>query len=640
MNMPGRFFKSTKGYVVFVHDIVMAAVSFLLSVYLRVGDVLDHYSDVQIWGGAFLFTLIAAGVFWSMRMYRGIWRYASLNDLLTITRAVTLAIVLFLIVAFLVTRLEDFPRSLPFINWFVLMALLGGPRFFYRLLKDRHFEWHLEHKGMRRVPVLLAGAGDSAEMFIRATSRSDDASYRVVGIVAEKKPRVGRNIHDVPILGTLDDIPDVVEALEKRGSRPQRLILTKDRMEGDKVRAMLKHADELGMVLSRLPKLSDFKSGAEEKLEISPVAVEDLLGRPQAILDRQAMAHLIKGRRVLITGAGGSIGSELVRQISDLEPQHMILLDSSEYALYSIDIELGERHPSLARRAVIADVRNRRRLDEVFAEETPELVFHAAALKHVPLVEDNIIEGALTNVVGTVNVAASCVVAGVSTMVLISTDKAVNPTSIMGATKRIAEQYCQSLDSLEEVATNFVAVRFGNVLGSTGSVVPLFQRQLAQGGPLTVTHRDMKRYFMTTREAVELVLEASAFGSTENPGDARLFVLDMGEPVLIMDLAKQVIQLAGLKPFEDIDIEITGLRSGEKLFEEVLHATENLLPTPYKEILMAVPGHVDADAIAAAIEDLARACADGDGQRCVQIIKEQVPELNGDMPAQKTTSSA
>jgi O-antigen biosynthesis protein WbqV len=382
------------------------------------------------------------------------------------------------------------------------------------------------------------------------------------------------------------------------------------------------------MTLARLPRLTEFKSGLVDTTEVRPVAIEDLLGRPQHPLDRPAMAGLVKGKRVLITGSGGSIGSELVRQVSDLAPQKLILVDHSEFNLYTIDMETGRRHPNLERSAIINDVRDRSAIKRLFEATRPELVFHAAALKHVPLVEANPCAGVLTNVIGTANVADACKAAGVATMVMISTDKAVNPTNVMGASKRIAERYCQALDLKrgKNAGTRFVTVRFGNVLGSTGSVVPLFQKQLAEGGPITVTDAQMKRYFMTVSEAVELILQASAMDDGGHLHEGKIFVLDMGEPVLIIDLARQMIRLAGLIPDEDIDIKITGLRPGEKLFEEMFHGGELLVETGQSGILLAAPRAADAALIATAIETLATAASDSDINRVMTLISGLVPE--------------
>lgn len=592
-----------RAVIAYAHDIVMAAISFVVSLYLRLGEDAFRWPRDLWWEGTATFAVIAAGVFLFMGLYRGIWRYASVSDLVAITRAVSLTVLLFLLFMFMKTRLEDLPRSLVVINWFVLMALLGGPRFLYRLFKDKGVAVFKDDGGRRLVPVLLVGAGDGAETFIRALTRSRDANYRIVGIVSERSNQVGRQIHGIDVLGTVDGLAGVVEALSARGDRPQRLIVTKDNVDGAAIRRLFDAAAALGMTMARLPKLTDFKSGIGESLEVRPVAIEDLLGRPQTPLDRDAMRTLIEGRRVLITGAGGSIGSELVRQVSDFRPARLTLADNAEFNLYSIDMETAGRHPTLPRRAVIADVRDRTRIMALIGAEKPEIVFHAAALKHVPLVEENPTEGVFTNVVGTINVADACAESGVATMVLISTDKAVNPSSIMGATKRIAEGYCQALD-VGHGGTRFVTVRFGNVLGSTGSVVPLFQKQLAAGGPLTVTHPDMTRYFMTVREAVELVLQASALGSRDSAGEGKIYVLDMGEPVRIIDLARQMIRLAGLRPDEDIKIDIVGPRPGEKLAEEIFHGGEQLVPTDRAGILLAAPRPGRADDIRRAVAAL------------------------------------
>lgn len=624
------FLKLHRGHVAFVHDLTMAAVSFVLSLYLRLGDTLSLYMSTEaIVHDAALFALVAAGVFWSQNMYRGIWRYASINDLFTITRAVSLVILIFLPLMFLLTRLEALPRSVLIINWFVLMALLGGPRFLYRLLKDRRIDWKTERSNLRRIPVLLAGAGDGAEMFIRSLQRSPDAEYRVVGIVGERQARVGRDIHGVHVMGTIAELPEVVARLTSAGERPQRLIVTRDDMEGPAVGALLEAADSLGMTLARLPRLTEFKSGMDDTLEVRPIAIEDLLGRPQAVLDREGMKALIAGRRILVTGAGGTIGSELVRQISDFGPAHLALFENSEFNLYSIDMELASRHPDLSRAALVGDVRDARRVGAVMAQHRPELVFHAAALKHVPMVEANPFEGILTNVHGTRIVADACRAAGVLVMVLISTDKAVNPTSIMGATKRIAEQYCQALDAKGD-ATRYVTVRFGNVLGSTGSVVPLFQKQLAAGGPLTVTHPEIKRYFMTVREAVELVLQTSALGAADQRYRGRLFVLDMGSPVLIADLARQMIRLAGRRPDTDIKIVFTGLRPGEKLFEEIFHGAEPPMPTEREGILVATPRATDPESLTRMMDECITACHDHDSPAIKAGIQRLVPEYLGD----------
>ena len=628
--MPRLWGHISRANIAFAHDIVMAGVSFLLALYLRVGHLIFEYPPDFVLNGVFTFMVISAAVFYWTGLYRGVWRYASLNDMFAIVRAVTLVSLIFLAVQFLATRLEDFPRSAQVINWFVLIFLLGGPRFVYRVWKDGGLRFALKRQPRPQVPVLLLGAGDAAEAFIREMGRDTDAPYRVVGLLSESDGRLGRRIHGVEVMGGFGDLERVVKKLSNRDEQPQRVVITNNEISGDTVRGLLESSFRLGIALSRLPRITDFRSGAPDKFDVRPVDIADLLFRPQTVLDRESMRAMLSGRRVLVTGAGGTIGSELVRQIADFGPSHLALLDNGEYALYSIDRELSERHPDLPRSAVYADVRDRLRLSQVMSREKPEFVFHAAALKHVPVVEEQPDEGVLTNVVGTRNVADACHDAGVRAMIQISTDKAVNPSNVMGATKRLAESYCQARDVVSRRAggsraTRFLTVRFGNVLGSTGSVVPLFQRQLKNGGPLTVTDPAMTRYFMTVREAVELVLQASALGAAGGE-EGRIFVLDMGEPVKILDLARQMIRIAGLKPDVDVKIEFTGIRPGEKLHEELFHAAEKPEPTAAKGILLAAPRTADFAVLSRAVDELEEAAKAGDVERVVSLLAQFVPE--------------
>jgi FlaA1/EpsC-like NDP-sugar epimerase len=622
--------RHNRARVAFGHDVIMAAASFPLSLYLRLGDGMFYIADRTYWQGIAIFTVIAVGVFLSSNLYKGIWRYASINDLVALTKAVTLIVLIFIPLMFVVSRLDLIPRSLPLINWFVLLAMLGGPRFLYRVLKDRRFNAVLTKDDPDRVPVLLVGAGDGAELFLRELRNDEDAPYRPMGIIDEKGTRVGREIHGVPVLGTVEDMAEVADRLTQK---PRKIVITKDSLDGALVRRVVEGAEALGMTVSRTPKRTELRAGWEaERLTVRPIAVEDLLGRPQQPLDRDAMRAMVNGRRVLVTGSGGTIGSELTRQIAESGPAEIVLFDASEYQLYLIDLELSETHPDLPRHSVLGDVRDRARVDAIMARHAPELVFHAAALKHVPMVEANPVEGALTNVLGSRIVADACRAAGVACMVQISTDKAVNPTNVMGATKRIAESYIQALDTVSraEGGTRYVVVRFGNVLGSTGSVVPLFRRQLEAGGPLTVTHPDITRYFMTVREAVELVLQAAVVGMEDAEAAGRIFVLDMGAPVKVMDLARQMIRLAGLRPDQDIKIEITGLRPGEKLYEELLHGNEPELPTRAPGMTLAAPRVADHADISATLDRLETSARARDRATVLSIIAEMVPEYEAD----------
>ncbi len=647
--------QSHRAVFAFLHDVAMAGLSFAFALYLRLGD--DFWAREKrltiLYGVSF--TAIAAVIFLVTGLYRGIWRYASLPDLFNIARAATLTELVFLPVMFLFTRLDTLPRSFLLIDWLVLIALLGGPRLGYRLFKDRGLDHLVERGRATSVPVLLISTKEGADTFIRETVRDPNAVYRVIGMLSDTPSRVGRQIYGVPVLGTIDALETVVATLDRRGRRPQKLVITAQGLTGAEVRLLLDRADALAIPLARLPRLTEFQEtrvdASRTPLDLAePIALEDLLGRPQAVLDREAMARLIGGRRVLVTGAGGTIGSELARQIAALAPARLILVDNSEYLLYTIDGALRERWPELAIQPLLADVRDRCRIDAVFAAEQPQIVFHAAALKHVPMVEANPIEGVLTNVIGSRNVAEAARSCGAALGVMISTDKAVDPASVMGATKRLAEALCQALDLDEgrraasgvspatrpgtRSGTRFVTVRFGNVLGSTGSVVPLFARQLAAGGPLTVTHPEVSRFFMTVREAVELVLEASAT-APEAQGDGgaargKIFVLDMGEPVRIVDLARQMIRLAGLRPERDIRISYIGLRPGEKLHEALFHAAESPVPTRNPALRLASPRTADYAVLARSIDELEEHARAGREARVLDLLHRMVPEYRSD----------
>jgi O-antigen biosynthesis protein WbqV len=646
---------SPRALIAFAHDVVMAALSVMVSLELRLGhDIFMRYFD-HIEMVAVIFTPIAAVVFLVMGLYRGMWRYASMNDLLAITRATTVSLLLFMPVMFFVSRLEWLPRSFPVIHWFVLIFLLGAPRFLYRIVKDGNLSLVLD-SGSLRVPVLLVGATDAAEAFIREMRRDPAAPFKVVGILDARPRRSGMNLHGLRILGALDAAQPAIDRLKRRRQAPQRFIIAQRDLPPEALRRLLAVAEANGMTIGRVPSLSvvetqpaegswpDGAAASTGPARLRPIAVEDLLGRPRQVLDAGPKRRLTAGRRILITGAGGSIGSELVRQIGGLGPAHVTLLEHSELALYEIDRRFRSRWPKLSVRPVLCDVRDRARVDEVIRMEQPDLVFHAAALKHVPLVEANACEGVLTNVIGTVRVAEACRAHGVAGMVLISTDKAVNPVSILGASKRLAEICCQALDAepqrgAGEAPTRLVAVRFGNVLASTGSVVPLFQKQLAEGGPLTVTHHDVTRFFMTMREAVELVLQATAFGTSAalQPGDGGVFVLDMGQPVRILDLARQMIRLAGQRPGEDVKIVFTGLRPGEKLDEELFGARETVAQTEVPGVFLAKgPRPADWPLLRSGVDDLALAAAGGRAAQVIAILQRLVPEY---VPAEAAVSS-
>jgi O-antigen biosynthesis protein WbqV len=624
-------FSFSRRWLAFLHDIIVAILAFSLALWFRVGDDIGDLPAAPILTSLTVFTLTCAFVFWTNGLYRSVWAFASLGDLMKIFRAVTIAVASFVMLAFVTTRLESVPRSVPLMAWFVLMAGLGGSRLGLRLLRERRLSALWERSGGGRAQVLLVGAGDEADLFMRAVSANPQSPFHVVGIVGENAKRVGRSIHGIEVLGSIEDLSAIVQKLRARGRAPSRLILTRaiTRFNGALVAQLLDQSSTLGMTLSRLPSLTELHSdlAAATTVRDQPVVLEDLLGRPETKLNRHDIRTLAHGQNVLVTGAGGTIGSELVRQIAALEPKQLTILDSSEFNLYRIDMEIRETLPYLPLRSLIADIRDVTRIEQIFRDEKPALVFHAAAIKHVPIAEDNVRETLLTNVHGTRIVADCCLKAGIKAMVQISTDKAVYPSSVMGATKRLAEMYCQALD-LSSATTRFITVRFGNVLGSTGSVVPRFQEQLAKGGPLTVTHPDITRYFMTVREAVELVLQASTLSL--QPGDqrGRVLVLDMGQPVKIADLARQVIRLAGLKPDEDVKIIYTGLRPGEKLHEELFAASEELIPSAVDGVQLATSPTVDLIKLQESLGRLTTSLHSGaDEAFAIESIRQLVPDF-------------
>lgn len=615
-------------YAVAVHDAAMAGTAFVLALLLRRGhDSFWAASSGFIVEGVLLFSAVSAFVFWRMRIHHGFWRYIALRDVMLVVQAVSLAVLIFLPLLFALSRLEAYPRSALPITWFVLIALLLGPRVLYRAIFDGNLSGVLR-RGVavaERVPVLLLGAGDNAELFIRATIRGASSRYRVVGIVDDDASKTKRHIHGIRIRGTTDALPTIVRDLRARGVDPRRLILTARDPDPARVRALLATCEGLGLSFSRLPALTDFRDGDAHEIAVRQLRLEDLLGRPQTVLDRAALRALVKGKQICITGAGGTIGAELARQIAADAPARLTLIDNAEHNLYRIDRDLGEARPDVPRTAILGDVRDPGRLESAFARERPQLVFHAAALKHVHMVEANPNEGVLTNAIGTRNVADACAAAGAAVMVLVSTDKAVAPASVMGATKRIAECYCQALAESEAAGgLRAVTVRFGNVLGSSGSVVPLFQRQIAAGGPVTVTDPDAARYFMTTREAVQLLLQAAALGVAEEGG--RIYVLDMGKPIKIVDLARQMIRLAGLTPEKDIRIAFTGLRAGEKKHETLFRPSELLVETDAPGILRAESRSSDLALVRRRLDRLEAAARGRRTEEALALVAAMVPE--------------
>jgi FlaA1/EpsC-like NDP-sugar epimerase len=634
-----------------VYDMAMAALAMCAALILRLGtfegldniSLVGHFNGLDdynlIFGAILPFVAAAGASLLVLGTYRTSWRHASTADLTNIVKAATLAVLIYMPICFVVNRLDLIPRTSIVLAWMVLVLLMAGSRIGYRLFREGHLFFERHPMAPGQVPILIVGGGVDTKILLFGLDRGSE--YYPVGVLDDRVN--GDLLGGVPVLGGIADVERVVKKFRDAGDRPRKLVVVDRALQPARLDALVESANRLGLTVARGPDPTRFRPGTCDAPELQPISLEDLLGRPQIVLDPRPVHRFVAGCRVLVTGAGGSIGSEIVRQVCAIGPAAICLVDACEFNLYTIDAEVSEQWPAIERVARVIDVRHRLLIDSCFASFRPEIVFHAAALKHVPLVEGNPVEAIWTNAIGTRHVCDAAVAIGCSAMVLISTDKAVNPTNVMGASKRCAEGYCQALALAHAtVATHFVAVRFGNVLGSSGSVVPRFERQLKAGGPLTVTHPDIERYFMTIREAVQLVLQASALGVADTTLAGRVFALDMGSPVKIADLARQMIRLAGLQPGKDVAIEFTGLRPGEKLFEEVFHAGERIEPTAVPRVNVASPRtRLHLPAFSLVFDALEQACFCGREGDALRFLRTIVPEYEApSRPSPATFPSA
>lgn len=543
------------------------------------------------------------------KVYRGLWRYASIDDVERIIRAVASASILIIPIIYL-SLLDQIPRSILPLYAITLMSFLFAGRFCVRHFWDKS-QKKAKHTNVQRVFVI--GAGRGGESLIRELKRLPN--YLPVGILDDSLVKHGLDIHGVRVLGTIRDLPKLVGEHEV-----DLLMIAIPSASSSLMRRIVKFCNQTGLPYRTLPSVQSIASGRIEINALRTVNLEDLLGRAQVKICWDQMSANIGHKRILVTGGGGSIGSELCRQIANLHPQSLLILDNNEYNLYKIEQEFQTLFPHVVIKIVLMNVTDAKGLRELFHAFKPQIVFHAAAYKHVPMLETQVRMAVHNNVLGTRLVAEASVEVGVDKFVLISTDKAVNPTNVMGATKRVAEIYCQNLN--KRVTTNFITVRFGNVLGSTGSVVPLFQQQLSQGGPLTVTHPDIQRYFMTIPEATQLILQSMLLGK-----GGEIFVLDMGDPIKISYLAEQMIHLSGKEPGKDINICYTGLRPGEKLTEELFHGSEQLVETDHEKLFQAQHREIDWNELTNAFNLLDRAVETVQVGELLILLKNLVPEF-------------
>ena len=554
-----------------VLDIISTIIVIVSANYLRFdGNVSERYLDIVITQLP-IFCLITIAVCYFAKLYSRIWKYAGSSELLAILFSSIMSSCGWFVYSYGIGRFM--PRSTYIIAGLLLILFIGGIRFLLRVyyyLVAKYF-----NKNDTLDKVLIVGAGDAGATLVREIEQYHSGNRQTIGFVDDDKSKIGRKMFGVKVLGSRIEIPRIVS---EHGVKE--IIIAMPSVKGNEIREIISICKKTGTKVTILPSIYEIIEGTASVSQLRDVQIEDLLGRDPVKLDDTEVSAFIKDKVVLVTGAGGSIGSEICRQVAKMSPKKIVLLGKGENSVYEIWQELITAYPELDKKPVIADIRDEKRINQIFREFKPQVVFHAGAHKHVPLMEYQPVEAVKNNVWGTKVVAEAADKYGVESFVMISTDKAVNPTSVMGCTKRVAEMYVQSMNGISN--TRFVAVRFGNVLGSRGSVIQLFKKQIAKGGPVTLTHPDMKRYFMTIPEASQLVLQAGAMAK-----GGEVFVLDMGEPVKIYDLARDLITLSGLIPEVDIPIKITGLRLGEKLFEELLSAEDGTEKTAHNKIFTA-----------------------------------------------------
>lgn len=578
------------------------------------GYVPAQYLEGGLLAAIILMFFATIPVFLFFRLYSFTWSYVSLDDLLLLGRTLFLSAVIAGAV-FILLRSEEFffgfPRSVFLIAYLLLFVLMGG----LRLAKRMYLQWVADRKNWaKKERTLIVGAGDEGEEILRSIMQSQKSNYLPVGFVDARSSRAGTTIHGIRVLGKIDDIEHIVQDYEVESA-----IIALPAQDSTEIRKAVELGRKAGLQkIQIVPPLSDLIGGQISIRNLREVQVEDLLGREQVSLDQQAIGNFITGKKVLVTGAAGSIGSELSRQIAKFSPVSLVTIDQDETGMFWASRELQDSFPDLVYHSFVTDIRDEQKINSILETHKPEVIFHAAAYKHVPLMEVHVDEAVKNNIFGTRTVAELAIKHGVEKFVFISTDKAVNPTSTMGATKRVGEIMCQVLN--EKNSTKFVSVRFGNVLDSRGSVIPIFREQIKKGGPVTVTHPDMQRYFMSTPEACLLVLEAGALGQ-----GGEVFVLDMGEPIKIIDLAKEMIRLSGYEPDTDIPIVFTGERAGEKFFEDVLTAEEGTQATKNEKIFVAKLSAVKEDTLEKVLQLLEELAQEGDREKIIRVLQSIVP---------------
>jgi FlaA1/EpsC-like NDP-sugar epimerase len=602
--------------IIFLHDLAMVVLAWLGAFWLRFNLAMPPELETRMALRWLLLVVILQGlIFRQLGLYRGIWRFASVPDLIRIGKAVALGVMAISLSLLFINRLEGVPRSVMPLYSVLLLLLLATPRLCYRIWKDRGA---IIDTGRRR--ALVVGAGRAGEMLVRDLLRARDALFVPVAFVDDDTRKRGSEVHGVRVRGECNRIPRLIDKLGI-----EILLIAIPSASDREMRRIVELCENTGLPFLTLPSMQEMLSD-QTSGHLREVSIEDLLGRAPIRLDRQKIQAHLGGKRILVTGGGGSIGSELCKQIARFPVEELVVFERCEFNLYSIERELQRLFPDLRFTAVLGDVTDPAAVGRVLARFRPKVIFHAAAYKHVPLLQAQAREAVRNNVLGTRTMAQAAVAAGVEEFVLISTDKAVRPGNVMGATKRAAEMLVQSLDGV--AATRFLTVRFGNVLDSAGSVVPLFREQIRNGGPVTVTHPEVTRYFMTIPEACQLIMQAATVGK-----GGEVFVLDMGEPLKISYLAEQMIRLSGKRPGEDIRIEYIGLRPGEKVTEELFLEEEQPKPTAHAKLLLAQSLALDHGQVQAATDALDAACHNFDEEAILDQLRRLVPEFADPEPS-------
>jgi len=591
-------------------DLFFINIALAISILLRFGE--EFWARFYLYQETFIYLSLSFLLFAIIfKLYKRIWRYISTDDILLIIGIITVSVFIS-ILCLNIGKGFFLPRTLIALTWFFGLTLIGGSRLLWRVYCEKRFRFK---KGEER--ILIVGAGDAGEVISREIIRRPDLG-ELIGFVDDDREKVGNRIHNKKVLDSIDKINSII-----RNEKIDTVIIAIPSASGKEIRRIVNNIKNKEVKIKTLPGLYELVDGKVSVSRIRNIRIEDLLGREPVDLNLGEISGYLEGKRVMVTGGGGSIGGELARQICRFEPKSLILLDHSENGLFHINFELEKKWSGVEMEIglVVADIRDRDKMDKIFKKYVPEVIFHAAAHKHVPMMEYHPDEAVMNNIIGTKNVAELAEKYGAERVVMISTDKAINPASVMGASKRVAEMVVKDLGGRNK--TKFVAVRFGNVLESNGSVVPMFKQQIAEGGPVTVTDREVKRYFMTLPEASQLVIQAGALGK-----GGEVFVLDMGEPVKVLDLARELIRLSGLEVGEDIEVKIVGLRPGEKMFEEILTEEERsgvLGDSGHEKIFIAKVGEVDGEKLEKAVRELEGLARAMDAEGIVRKLQEIVP---------------